>query len=122
MVSTHDVYGKACVSAGADGFYDKPSGLKTLFEDLHKVWQTADLASMRARQEPGTTASSRDSRDSRDLEMGEDSPRHHRQDRSLRATRNFIKVIKGTPRPHGAPAIDKVILAVPSGAAPAYPP
>lgn len=37
MVSTHDEYGTACVSAGADGFYDKSSGLETLFEDLQRL-------------------------------------------------------------------------------------
>jgi len=34
MVSGEDAYAEPCVQAGADGFYDKASGLETLFDDL----------------------------------------------------------------------------------------
>jgi DNA-binding NarL/FixJ family response regulator len=34
MVSGEDAYAEPCVLAGADGFYDKASGLETLFDDL----------------------------------------------------------------------------------------
>ena len=34
MVSTQEGCSDACIQAGADGFYDKASGLETLFDDL----------------------------------------------------------------------------------------
>ena len=40
LVLTHqalDAYREACESAGADGFYDKASGLDTLFDDLSEL-------------------------------------------------------------------------------------
>jgi len=37
MVSSQEAYSEACVQAGADGFYDKASGLETLFDDLSSL-------------------------------------------------------------------------------------